>query len=290
MNPTPQEGESAASESHELPGLRPLNSDLIKHAHHEKKPDLSVRPPPVYLQTQSPSTVAEDSPPSPVQESSVPPPAPPPPAPLPPAPAAPIPVSPPVAPPPAPAVPLPALEAPPPPPVVPPPATPPMQMDFSNQMFPGMEPNIPVVPIVSNFIPLSSIPLPAFSPGTFWCYGFNETAQMTKVRILRTKYQFPPQEGKGQQSSKFRPELAALIDYIFFTEIERWFSTRRNPSIGQNVSPAFLLNWKFSFKFLDLFRFIDRSRLKKNCEKCISRSRRFPTSIRHILFHCFVSR
>ncbi|XP_028404852.1 proline-rich extensin-like protein EPR1 [Dendronephthya gigantea] len=162
MNPTPQEGKPS-SETHELPGLRPLNSDLIKHDHHEKKPDLSVRPPPVY-QTQSLSNVAVDTPPFPVQDTSVPPPAPPLPAPL-----APIPASPPVVPPPAPpvpppAVPPPAPEVPPPPPVVPPPATPPMQMDFSNQMFPSMQPNVPVAPIVSNFIPLNSIPLPAFLP------------------------------------------------------------------------------------------------------------------------------
>ena len=184
VNPMPEEtqadlSKTPESDSHELPGLRPLDSDLIKHEHHEKKPDLSVKPPPV---TESPSDIQADLS-QPSNFVSLPPP------PLPPAPpvSAPEQPPPPVIPPPGPATPSPAPEMTPPPqevpppavavPVVPPPAVPSpssssVQMDSANQMLQPMEPNIPMVPMpqpqffASNLVPLTSVPLPMFMPGT----------------------------------------------------------------------------------------------------------------------------
>ena len=172
VNPMLQETQNdfskpSESNSNDLPGLRPLNSDLIKkHQHHEKKPELSVKPPPVQFETEPPTFA---SPP-------VPPPAPPP---APQVPAAEQPPAPAVPPPgpevsqPAPAVNTPATPAPAPviPPAVPSQSPSSTQVDFSNQMVPSIEPDIPMVPMpppqffAPNLIPLTSIPLPVFLPG-----------------------------------------------------------------------------------------------------------------------------
>ena len=176
-NPMPQAGQeefSKPSESnkHDLPGLRPLDSDLIKHEHHEKKPDLSVKPPPVQMGTESPSPIQADVSP-PVEFTSSPPePAASPPvdssAQAVPAPAPPVPLPAPPVPPPALDAPLPAAAAPAPPvsSTSPPSST---QMDFSNQMFPSMEPSAIPMPQPQFFgpslIPLGSVPLPMFLPG-----------------------------------------------------------------------------------------------------------------------------
>lgn len=164
VNPTPQETQAEFStpsehNSHDLPGLRPLNSDLIKHEHHEKKPELSVKPPAVEMETQSPTPLQVDISPPQVFSAQPAVPAVPPPAPA--------------VPPPAPAVPFPAPDVPPPAPAVPPASPSSVQMDYSNQMFPSMEPNIPMVPMpppqffAPNFIPLASVPLPMFLPGKY---------------------------------------------------------------------------------------------------------------------------
>ena len=175
VSPTPQEAQAefskpSESKSHDLPGLRPLDSDLIKQEHHEKKPDLSVKPPPVQIGTQSPFPTQADISPPPAFDST--------PSPV-------LPETPPISPPAelsAPAVPPPAPAVPPPAPAVPPPAPPPApaaplpspsstQMDFSNQMFPSAEPNVPMVPMpppqlfAPSLIPLTSLPLPMFLPG-----------------------------------------------------------------------------------------------------------------------------
>ena len=168
-NPMLQESQEefskpSESSTHELPGLRPLDSDLIKHEHHEKKLDLSVKPPTVQMGTQSPSPIQADVSP-PVEFTS----SPPEPAASPPldssaqgVPAAAPPVPPAAldAPLPAPAAPAPAVSS-----TSPPSST---QMDFSNQMFPSMEPSAVPMPQPQFFgpslIPLGSVPLPMFLP------------------------------------------------------------------------------------------------------------------------------
>ena len=178
VTPMPEESQaefskSSESNSHDLPGLRPLDNDLIKHEHHEKKPDLSIKPPPVQMGTQSPSAIQADI--SPPQEFTSSPPQ----APSPPvessAQAVPLPAPP--VPPPASPVPPPALDVPPPAPAVPAPApadSPPSpsstQMDMSNQMFQSMDPSaVPMMPQPQYFgptlFPLASVPLPMFLPG-----------------------------------------------------------------------------------------------------------------------------
>ena len=172
-NPVPQESQvefskPSESNSHELPGLRPLDSDLIKHEHHEKKPDLSVKPPPVQMGTQSPTPIQADV--SPPEEFTS--------SPSEPAPSPPVDSSAQAVPAPAQSVPPPALDAPlpvpAPAPAAPAPAvssaSPPSstQMDFSNQMFPAMEPSAIPMPQPQFFgpslIPLGSVPLPMFLP------------------------------------------------------------------------------------------------------------------------------
>ena len=194
MNPIPQETETdfpkpSESNSNDLPGLRPLNSDLIKkHDHHEKKPELSVKPPPVQFETQpstfaapvsstAPAQTALEQPPAPAQTALEQPPAPaaPPPAPVVSAPAPAVPAPAPAVSPPAPPVNVPASVAPAPviPPAVPSQSPSSMQMDFSNQMSPPLQPSTPMAQMpppqffAPNFIPLASIPLPVFLPGKF---------------------------------------------------------------------------------------------------------------------------
>ena len=179
----PQETETnfakpSESNSNDLPGLRPLNSDLIKkHDHHEKKPELSVKPPPVQFETQPSTFAAPVSSTAPAQTAPEQPPAPaaPPPAPVVSAPAPAVPAPAPAVSAPAPPVNVPAPVAPAPviPPAVPSQSPSSMQMDFSNQISPPLQPSTPMVQMpppqffAPNFIPLTSIPLPVFLPGKF---------------------------------------------------------------------------------------------------------------------------
>lgn len=140
-NTAPQEGTSDYSSTsrtgpEELPGLRPLDSELVRPIHHEK-PQMSVKPP-----TQQQSSLSSQS------WSSPPPPAP-------------------VASPPS---------LPPPPPTSSPTAVASStasvtQMDSSNQVYPSIQQTIPVVPLpppqyyAPNYVPLPSIPAPVFLSG-----------------------------------------------------------------------------------------------------------------------------
>lgn len=133
---------------YEFPGLRPLNSELVKHLH-DKKPQLPVNPP--ASQEQSSLLTQQPSLPPPPTAAVADAPLPSPPAP--------------------PTSALPLQSSPSPQSLFPNQDS--QSQDSSNQAFPSIPPNAPIVPVapqpyyLPDFVPLQTIPLPVFLQGNY---------------------------------------------------------------------------------------------------------------------------